>query len=180
MDGDEVAWALAIGRSIIAVGRLEYSTTVLLRQCLPDAHGRAAARLELSARLGYFDKLLRRCGLTTAEERRWRRVTQTIGGLRTRHRETLAYQCAPHPGPIEFTGDSIIVRGPHTRPRHPERLVTLPQIELAVERIAAAHTEFLQVANGILDRLFEEDRFPLPAYPSLPKRSKGGRAVKAG
>ena len=153
MHGDEAAWALAIGRSIIALGRLEYTATVLLRQCLPDAHGRAAARLELSARLGYFDKLLRRCGLTTAEERRWRRVTQTIDGLRTRHRETLAYQCAPHPGPIEFTGDSIIVRGPHTRPRHPERLVTLLQIELALEHMGkraaiTALTEFSSPASA--------------------------------
>ena len=170
-------WAMAMGRSIIAFARVEHAATVLVRYCTPDALGYKAARLDLSARLAYFDKLLRGCGLTTQEEPRWRRIYEKIDGLRAKYRTILAYR-APLPGPIEFTGNLVIVRVSHTSRRHFESLLTLPQIELAAGHIAAAHVEFVQAATEILTRLVAEGRLPLSAPPALPRRARRTASVR--
>jgi hypothetical protein len=164
-------WAMAIGRSIIAFGRIEYSVTLLIRQCTPDAVGYRAARLDLPARLAYVDKLLRAFGLTKEEKRNWRHVHRRIDGLRAKYRTILAYG-ASLPGPIEFTGDLVIVRVSHTGPRRREGLLTLPQIELAAEHITGVHAEFVQTTTEILTRLVAQGRLPLPTAAAMPKRAQ--------
>jgi hypothetical protein len=161
-------WATAIGRSIIAFARIEHAATLLVRQCTPDAVGHRAARLDLSARLAYIDRLLCDSGLTTQEGRRWSHIFRKIEALREQHRTILAYG-APLPGPIEFTGRFVIVREAHG-PR--QSLLTLAQIEQAAEEIGAVHAEFVQAATEILTRLAAEDRLPLPAAPTTPDTAR--------
>jgi len=152
-------WAMAIGRSIIAFARIEHAATLVVRQCTTDAVGHRAARLDLSARLAYIDKLLRYGGLTTQEERRWWPIYRKIDGLWAQHRTILAYG-APLPGPIEFTGRFVIVR----QSRGPQQsLLTLADIQWAAEDIGTAHAEFVRVATEIVTRLVAEDRLPLSA-----------------
>jgi hypothetical protein len=153
-------WAAAVGRSIIAFARVEHAATLLIRQCTSDALGRRLARLDLISRLAYFDKLVRSCGLTKVEQRLWRRVHKKIEALRAKYRTILAYGTAL-PGPIEFTGDSVIVRSAHPGRRRTESLLTLPQVELAAEDIGAAHVEFVESVTAILARLVAEHRLPL-------------------
>ena len=160
-------WATAIGRSIIAFARIEHAATLLVRQCTPDAVGHRAARLDLSARLVYIDKLLHG-GLTTQEEPRWRHILRKIAALQEQHRTILAYG-APLRGPIEFTGRFVIIREAHG-PR--QSLLTLAQIEQAAEDIGAVHAEFVEAATEILTRLVAEDRLPLPAAPTTPDTAR--------
>jgi hypothetical protein len=162
-------WAMAIGRSIIAFARIEYAATLLVRQCTRDAVGHRAARLELSSRLAYIDKLLRYGGLSIQEERRWWHTLRKIDGLREQHRTILAYG-APLRGPIEFTGRLVIIRDSEC-PR--QSLLTLAQIKQAAEEIGAAHAEFLEAATEILTRLVAEDRLPLSAPTTIPDTAGG-------
>jgi hypothetical protein len=155
-------WALAIGRSIIGFARIEHAVTLLIRQCTPDAVGHRAARLDLSTRLAYIDRLLRHGGLTTQEERRWGQCYRRIDALQAQCRTILAYG-APLPGPLEFTGKFLIARasdGPQ------QSLLTLTQIEQTVEDIEAAHAELVQTASEVLTRLVAEDRLPLSVLPT--------------
>lgn len=154
-------WALALGRSIIAFARVEHAASLLIRQCTSDALGRKMARLDLSARLAIFDELLRGGGLTAPERRLWRRARKRVDALRVKYSTILAYG-TPLPGPIEFSGDSVILRGSDTSPRRADNLLTLPQVELAAEDIAAAHAEFVRAVTEILARLVDEGRLPLP------------------
>jgi hypothetical protein len=161
---DSSDWAMAIGRSIIAFARIEHSAALLVRQCTLEAVGHWAARLDLSARLAYIDKLLRYGGLPTQEERRWWHIYRKIEGLRAQHRTILAYG-SPLPGPLEFTGRLVIIRdanGPQ------QSLLTLAQIEQAADEIGAAHGEFVRTATEIVTRLVAEDRLPLSAPPTTP------------
>jgi hypothetical protein len=156
-------WALALGRSVMAFGRIEHSATLMVRQSVPEGLGHKAARLDLSARLGYIDKLLRHCGLTTQEERRWRQIYRKIDGLRAQYRTILSYG-APLPGPVEFTGKYLIIRASRNAQ---QSLLTLAQIQLAAEQIAAAHAEFARTTTEILTRLAAEDRLPVPVPPPI-------------
>jgi hypothetical protein len=156
-------WALALGRSVIAFGRIEHSATLMIRQSVPEGLGHKAARLDLSARLGYIDNLLRHCGLTTQEERHWRRIYRKIDGLRAQYRTILSYG-APLPGPVEFTGKYLIIRASRNAQ---QSLLTLAQIQLAAEQMAAAHAEFVQAATEILTRLAAQDRLPVAVPPPI-------------
>jgi hypothetical protein len=153
-------WAMALGRSIMAFARVEHAATLLIRQCTSDALGRKLARLDLCARLAFFDELLRGGGLTAPEGRLWRRARKRVDTLRAKYSTILAYG-TPLPGPIEFSGDSVILRGSDTSPRRADNMLTLPQVELAAEDIAAAHAEFVKVVTEILTRLVDEGRLPL-------------------
>jgi hypothetical protein len=162
-------WTMALGRSIIAFGRVEHSVTLLIRQCTSDALGYKMASLDLAARLTYLDKLLRGCGLTKVEERNWQRVYKKIGGLSAKYRTVLA-SGAPPAGPIEFTGSLVIVRA-RARGRQAENVLSLPQIELASEYIAAAHAQFVRTSGEILNRLVAEGRLPSSARMAIPARA---------
>jgi hypothetical protein len=153
-------WAMALGRSIIAFARVEHAATLLIRQCTSDALGRKMARLDLSTRLAFLDELLGGGGLTAPERRLWRRARKRVDTLRAKYSTILAYG-TPLPGPIEFSGDSVILRGSDTSPRRADSLLTLPRVELASEDIVAAHAEFVQAVTEILTRLVDEGRLPL-------------------
>ena len=155
-------WALAIGRSIIAFARIEHAATLLIRQCTPDAIGHRAARLDLSTRLAYIDRLLRHGGLTTQEERRWGQCYRRIDALQAQCRTILAYG-APLAGPLEFTGKFLIARASDS-PQ--QSLLTLARIEQTAEEIEAAHAELVQTATEVLTRLAAEDRLPLSVAPT--------------
>jgi hypothetical protein len=160
-------WAAAVGRCVLAFARVEHAATLLIRQCTSDALGRKMARLDLVRRLACLDKLLRGGGLTMPEARRWRQVHKKINALQARYRTILAFG-TPLPGPIEFTGDSVIVRASHSRGPRSDGLLTLPQIELAAEDIGATRVQFVQTVTAILARLLAEHRLPLSTSVAMP------------
>jgi hypothetical protein len=165
---DSDQWAFAIGRSILAHARLEHAVTLLIRQCTSDALGLKMARLDLSIRLARFDELLQGCGLSAELGRSWRRICQRIEALRAKTRTVLAYGTPP-PGPIEFAGNCLIVRASGGSRRESEALLTLPQIELAAEDIAAAKVEFVQIGTELLTHLVAQRRLLLSEGSAMPK-----------
>ena len=164
-------WAAVVGRCVLAFARVEHAATLLMRQCTSDLLGRKMAGLDLVRRLATFDKLLRGCGLTKLEQRLWRRVHKKIDALQAKYRTILAYGTRL-PGPIEFTGDSVIVRVSHRTGRRSDSLLTLPQIELAAEDIAATRVEFVQTVTDIVARLLAEHRLPLSASVAKPRGAR--------
>jgi hypothetical protein len=167
-------WAAVVGRCVLAFARVEHAVTLLIRQCTSDALGRKMARLDLARRLAGLDQLLRGGGLTMLEARRWRQVHKKIDALQARYRTILAFG-TPLPGPIEFTGDSVIVRAAHSSGRRSDGLLTLPQIELAAEDIGATRVQFVQTVTAILARLLAEHRLPLSNAQAPVSRPRGGQ-----
>jgi hypothetical protein len=103
------------------------------------------------------------------EERDWRRLVKRIDVLRAIDPTSLAVG-GPRSGPIEFTGNSLIIRA--SRAGRRDSLLTLQRIELAPERISAAHAEFVQTSTEILNRLVAEGYLPTPTPIAIRKKAQ--------